>query len=134
MKKSLALIVAGLLGLGLVGTGAADARVSSGHPAAPSFSARCSPAVAGGHIQVLAKVNHAVRGTTFTAAATGAFSGGTAAINLRRAGKSFVAHGKITVPAGQATGPVTVGVTITYGGSPTLVSCISQIRPAGQDT
>ena len=63
-----------------------------------------------------AKVLHPVRGTTFSASAVAHFSSGDVTVQLRRAGKSFVALGKIRVPAGQAAGPVLVDVTIVYGG------------------
>ena len=63
-----------------------------------------------------AKVSHAVRGTTFSATATAHFTTGAVTITLRRAGKSYVAVGKIRVPAGQAAGSVAVDVTIVYGG------------------
>jgi hypothetical protein len=136
MNQRIGLLVAGLLALSLVATGSATAHGLPDQPgtAAPSFHAHCTPAVAGGHIQVQARVEHAVRGTTFTAAATAAFTSGTTAVVLHRAGKSFVARGKLAVPAGQAAGPVTVSVTLVYGGTPTVVTCTSQIGAAGDET
>jgi hypothetical protein len=65
---------------------------------------------------VQAKVLHAVRGTTFSATAIAHFTSGDVTITLRRAGKSFVATGKVRVPAGQST-PVAVDITIVYGGT-----------------
>ena len=59
---------------------------------------------------------HPVRKTSFSAWAVAHFSSGDVKVALRRSGKSFVAHGKIAVPAGQAAGPVVVDVTIVYGG------------------
>ncbi|HEY6014262.1 MAG TPA: hypothetical protein VIU37_09645 [Candidatus Limnocylindrales bacterium] len=64
---------------------------------------------------VQAKVLHATRGTTFSATAVAHFTSGDVTLKLRRAGKSFVAVGKIRVPGDQATN-VKVEVTIVYGG------------------
>jgi len=86
------------------------------------------PARAGGFIKVQAHVIHAVRGKTFGAVASAVFSGGTAQVTLSRAGKAFVAHGKLAVPSAQAAGPVTVNVTITYDGSATVVPCSARIH------
>ncbi len=59
-------------------------------------------------------------------------SGGpSATVDLRRAGKSFVAVGKIPVPSTQPAGPVTVTVTITYDGKDTVLTCTSQINASG---
>jgi hypothetical protein len=78
---------------------------------------------------VQAKVLHPVRGTTFSATAVAHFTGGDVTIQLRRAGKSFVALGKIRVPAGQAAGPVLVDVTIVYGGvTEPVITKTSQIK------
>jgi hypothetical protein len=96
-----------------------------------SLSARCTPAAAGGSIKVQARVLHAARGKTFSATATAPFTGGASTTNLRRAGRSFVAVGKLPVPVAQATGPVIVSVTIVYNGTATVVPCTSQIHPAG---
>jgi len=79
------------------------AKVSTGHPC--------------GKLVVQAKVVHPVKGATFSAKATAHFVvGGDVTVNLRRAGKSFVAVGRIPVPAGEAAGSIKVDVTITYGG------------------
>jgi hypothetical protein len=60
---------------------------------------------------------HPVKGAAFSAKATAHFAGsGDVTVNLRRTGKSFVAVGKIPVPAGEAAGSIKVDVTITYGG------------------
>jgi hypothetical protein len=78
---------------------------------------------------VQAKVKHPARHSTFTAWAVAHFSSGDVKIQLRRAGKSFVAHGKIRVPAGQAAGPVLVDVTIVYGGvTEPIITKTSQIK------
>ena len=136
MKQRLTAATLALLLVGAFGAGAVNAYGPTDHPSGPpsgtqtgkpttnpstphravSFSARCTPAQPGGWIQVQAKVLHATRGKTFTAAAVAAFtsSSSSSSVVLRRAGKSFVAVGKIAVPAGQATGPVIVTVTITY--------------------
>jgi hypothetical protein len=81
-----------------------DAKVTPGHPC--------------GTIHVQAKVNWASKSKTFTASAVAQFGGtvGDVTIQLKRSGKSFVAGGRIPVPAGQAAGPVTVKITIVYGG------------------
>jgi hypothetical protein len=79
---------------------------------------------------VQAKVLHPVRGTTFSASAVAHFTGGlNVTVQLRRAGKSFVALGKIRVPAAQAAGPVLVDVTIVYGGvTQPVITKTSQIK------
>ncbi|HSW43144.1 MAG TPA: hypothetical protein VLM76_11605 [Patescibacteria group bacterium] len=131
-----------LLMVGTLGAGVAGAHGPVHHPSGPpatnpstshravSYSARCTPAFAGGSIKVQARVGHAVRGRSFTATASAAFTGATASVNLRRAGKSFVALGRIPVPAAQAIGPVTVTVTITYDGTSTVRTCTSRIHVA----
>jgi hypothetical protein len=58
----------------------------------------------------------ASRSKTFTASAVAQLLGGDVTIQLRRSGKSFVAGGKIPVPAGQPAGTVVVKITIVYGG------------------
>jgi hypothetical protein len=78
-------------------------QVSAGHPC--------------GTIVVQAKVLHPVKGKAFTASATAHFTTGDVTVPLRRAGKSYVAIGKIRVPAAQPAGSVKVDVTITYGGA-----------------
>jgi hypothetical protein len=81
------------------------------------FRASVTPGHPCGTIKVFARVIHAVRGTTFSASAVAKFTGGDVTIQLRRAGKSYVALGKINVPAGYPTGTsVNVEVTISYGG------------------
>ena len=49
------------------------------------------------------------------------FASGDVSVDLNRHGKSFVAGGKVAVPADQPLGPVAVDVTITYGGVPNAV-------------
>jgi hypothetical protein len=80
---------------------------------------------------VQAKVVWASRSKTFTASAVAHFGGtaGDVTIQLKRSGKSFVAGGKIPVPAGQAAGPVKVDVTIVYGGvAQTVITKTSIIK------
>lgn len=89
----------------------------SATPKVVSFRAKVTPAHSCGTIKVQAKVHHAKRGTTFSAFAVAHFSSGDVTVQLRRAGKSFVAIGKIKVPAAQVTGDVKVDVTIVYGGT-----------------
>jgi hypothetical protein len=72
----------------------------------------------------------ASRSKTFSASATAQFGGsaGDVTIQLRRSGKSFVAGGKIPVPAGQAAGLVPVKVIIVYGGvAQTVITKTSMI-------
>jgi hypothetical protein len=146
MKRLLGPIVAALLVLSVAGAGVASAQSASGHPGgppsgvtpgapanagpAPREVAICTPARAGGSIKVLAHVVHAVRGRTFVAVASATFGGGPVAVNLRRAGRSFTALGKLAVPSTQAAGPVTVHVTITYAGVSTDIPCMARILPA----
>jgi hypothetical protein len=81
-----------------------------------AFQAKVTPGHPCGTIHVQAKVEWANRSKTFTASAVAHFGGGDVTIQLKRTGKSFVAGGKIQVPAGQAAGPVKVDITIVYGG------------------
>jgi len=74
-------------------------------------------------------VLHPIRKTSFSAWAVAHFSSGDVRVALHRSGKSFVAHGKIAVPAGQAAGPVVVDVTIVYGGvTEPVIKETSQIK------
>lgn len=125
MKQRLALAVVAMLAMTIVGTAAVSA-----HRPTLSLGARVTPADAGGSIHVQAKALHATRGTTFSAVAVATFASGDVTVNLRRAGRSFVAVGKIPVPADQPAGPVTVVVTITYGGVDTPFTRTSQISLA----
>jgi hypothetical protein len=95
------------------------------------FGAKVTPGHPCGTIVVQAKVLHPVRGRTFSATATAKFTGagGPVTVNLRRAGRSYVAIGKIRVPADQAVGPVTVEITIVYGGvTEPVIQKIAQIK------
>jgi len=144
-KQRLAGLTVALLMVGTLGAGVVSAHGPAHHPSGPpatnpaisqravSYSARCTPAFAGGSIKVLARVGHAVRGRTFTATASAAFTPPTPTVNLRRAGRSFVALGRIPVPAGQAAGPVTVTVTIIYDGTPNVLTCTSRIHLVDAD-
>jgi hypothetical protein len=94
-----------------------------------AFGARVTPGHPCGTINVQAKVLHPIRGTTFSATATAHFKSGDVTIRLRRAGKSFVGHGKIRVPADQPAGPVLVDITIVYGGvTEPVITKTSQIH------
>jgi hypothetical protein len=124
MKRMLRPIAGGILVLSLFGAGTASAQP------VPQFAVTCTPAAIGGSIHVQARVIHAVKGKTFVAVASAPLTGGTAAVNLRRAGKSFVAVGKIAVPSTQTAGTVPVTVTITYNGVATVVPCTSRIHTA----
>jgi hypothetical protein len=89
-----------------------------------TFGAKVTPGHPCGTINVQAKVLHPVRGTSFSASAVAHFAssaGGDVTVQLRRAGKSFVAVGKIRVPAGQPAGVVNVDIRIVYGGAAPVV-------------
>jgi hypothetical protein len=88
---------------------------------ATSFVAMASAAQPGGALHIVAKAKHATRGTDFSATAVVHFASGDVSVDLNRHGKSFVAGGKVAVPADQPLGPVAVDVTITYGGVPNAV-------------
>jgi hypothetical protein len=88
---------------------------------ATSFVAKASAAQPGGALHIVAKAKHATRGTDFSATAVVHFASGDVSVDLNRHGKSFVAGGKVAVPADQPLGPVAVDVTITYGGVPNAV-------------
>jgi hypothetical protein len=88
---------------------------------------KATPSHPCGTIQVLAKVRHPVRGTSFSASATAHFASGDITVSLRRSGKSYVAHGKIPVPGGQPEGAVGVDISITYGGVTTIIKTTSEI-------
>jgi hypothetical protein len=107
--------VVGLLLVALI------APVASAARPAPSFVGKASAGNPDGAIHLLAKVKHAVRGSTFSATATVHFASGDVVVNLTQRGKSFVAGGKAAVPADQPVGTVAVDITITYNGVPTAV-------------
>ena len=109
--------VVGLLLVALI------APVASAARPAPSFRAHSSAAAPGGSLKVLAKVVFAASGSTFSASATVHFGGATrdVTVDLTRRGRSFVAGGKVPVPADQPLAPVAVDVTITYNGTPYAV-------------
>lgn len=115
--------VVGLLLVALI------APVASAARPAPSFVGKASAAVAGGNLKLLAKVKHAVRGKEFSATAVVYFAGSTETVTLNQRGKSFVARGKVAVPADQPVGPVVVEVTITYDGTPSTVAFNARIQP-----
>ena len=125
MRRAAFAVVAGLIVVALV------APVAAAVQPAPSFVAKSSAAAPSGALHLLAKVNHAVRGKTFTASAVVHFGGitGDVTVTLNQRGKSFVAGGKVAVPADQPLGPVVVDVTITYDGTPTLVTFNAKIQP-----
>ena len=124
MRRAAFAVVTGLMLVALVAPA-----VSAARPA-PSFVGKASAAVPGGALHILAKVKHAVRGTDFSAAATVHFASGDVTVDLNRRGRSFVAGGRVPVPADQPTGPVAVDVTITYGGAPNAVpTFMARIQP-----
>jgi hypothetical protein len=102
--------------------------VDAARPAA-SFTARANHAQQGGHMQVRAKVKHAVRGSTFSATAVVHFASGDVTVEMTRNGKSFNSRAKVDVPADQPVGPVAVDVTVTYNGVPTVVTTEGTVMP-----
>ena len=60
-------------------------------------------------------VKHPLKRTSFSATAVVHFASGDVSVDLRRAGRSFVARVRVPVAADEALGPVSVDVTITYG-------------------
>ncbi|MEP7159284.1 MAG: hypothetical protein ABI797_07635 [Chloroflexota bacterium] len=124
MRRAAFAVVTGLMLVALV------APVVSAARPATSFVARASAGVPGGALHIQAKVKHAVRGTDFSATATVHFASGDVTVDLKRRGKSFVAGGKVPVPADQPVGEVAVDVTITYGGLPNAVpTFMAKIQP-----
>ncbi len=115
MRRIALAIVSGLMIVALMAPS-----VLAAQPAT-SFVAKASAAQPGGAIHLVAKAKHAARGTDFSATATVHFASGDVTVDLNRHGKSFVAGGKVAVPADQPLGPVAVDVTITYGGVPNAV-------------
>jgi hypothetical protein len=102
-----------------------SASVRSG---AQTLTGKVTPGHPCGSIQVQAKVLHPTRGTSFKATATAHFASGDVTITLRRSGRSFVALGKIAVPGGQPAGKVMVDISITYGGTTTVLKTASAIN------
>lgn len=90
--------------------------VVSAHSKSTAYVAKASSAAPGEMLNVLAKVSHSTRGSTFSASAVVHFADGDATLNLANRGRSFVAGGRALVPADQPLGTVGVDVTITYNG------------------
>lgn len=127
MRRFGTLAVVTLALVAMFGTTATAAR-----PAA-SLVARANHAAQGGHLHVMARVRHAVRPNAFSASATVHFASGDATVDLKRHGRSFVAGGKVAVPADQPVGPVSVDVSITYGAATTVVTATGVIQPPDPD-
>lgn len=101
---------------------------------ATSFVAKASAGAPGGHLHVMAKVKHPVRGSTFSASAVVHFASGDVTVSLNRHGKSFVAGAKVAIPADQPLGTVAVDVTITYNLVATPVPAFNaKIEPDATD-
>ena len=116
MRRVALAIVSGLMIVALMAPSVLAARPAT------SFVAKASAAHPGGAIHLIAKAKHATRGTDFSATATVHFASGDVTVDLFRRGKSFVAGGKVAVPADQPIGPVAVDVTITYNAVPNAVA------------
>lgn len=111
MRRTGIIAVIALLLVALVGSSVA-ARPDT------SFRARAGVGEQGGTMLVKAKVLHRVKGTSFSASAVVKFASGTAKVDLKRVGKSYVARLRVPVLVDEAIGDVPVDVTITYGGVP----------------
>ena len=109
MKRLGALAVVTLACVALFGSTALAAQ-----PAA-TFAAHANHAAQGGSLLVTARVNHAVRASTFSATAVVHFASGDVSVTLKRHGHSFNAGARVAVGATEAIGPVAVDVTINYG-------------------
>ncbi len=116
-----------ILALFLIGAVAATSLAARPMPA---FQAHAGAGHVGGAITVTGKVIHAVRGTDFAASATVHFSNGDVTVALKRSGKSFKAGARVPVPAGAASGPVTVDVSITYGATLAVITTHTKVKPA----
>jgi hypothetical protein len=81
----------------------------------PAYSVTVGQAKAGGAFLVTAKVRFTVPGTAFSASATAHLGTTPVTIALKRQGRSFVASGKVAVPADLAAGLYDVEVRILYG-------------------
>lgn len=127
MRRVALAIVSGLMIVALMAPAVLAARPAT------SFVAKASAAQPGGAIHLIAKAKHATRGTSFTATATVHFASGDVTIDLIRRGKSFVAGGKVPVPADQPLGPVEVDVVITYDGLPNDVATFNAKVVADDD-
>lgn len=108
MRRSVTTFVMALLLVALIGTTVAA------RPAT-SFVARAGVAEQGGTMRVMAKVKHPTKRTPYSATAIVHFASGDVAVELRRAGKSYVAAVRVPVAADEALGAVPVEVTIVYG-------------------
>jgi hypothetical protein len=115
--------LAALLLLTVVGGAAVAAKPT------PTMVARAGAGHPGGSIHIVAKVKHPVRPNTFAAVAVAHFPTGDVAVNLRRAGRSFTAVGRVAVPDDATAGPVSIDVTISYAGTDTLVNTTGKVRP-----
>jgi hypothetical protein len=127
MRRVALAIVSGLMIVALMAPSVLAARPAT------SFVAKSSAGNPGGAIHLVAKAKHATRGTDFSATATVHFASGDVTVDLSRRGKSFVAGGKVAVPADQPLGPVAVDVTITYGGVPNAVPTFDAQIVADED-
>jgi len=115
MRRVALAIVSGLMIVALMAPTVLAARPAT------SFVAKSSAAQPGGALHLIAKAKHATRGTDFSATATVHFASGDVIVELTRRGKSFVAGGRVAVPADQPLGPVAVDVVITYDALPNAV-------------
>jgi hypothetical protein len=96
---------------------------------AASFVARAGTAEQGGSLHVRAKVKHAVRTNTFSASAVVHFASGDVSVTLKRHGRSYTANGRVPVAADETLGPVSVDVTIEYGGTTQTLTVEGTIVP-----
>jgi len=109
MRRSAVAAILSLLLVALVGSSVSAARPDA------TFGARANHAQQGGALKIVAKVKHPVKRTAFSATAVVHFATGDVSIELRRAGRSFVARARVPVAVDAALGPVSIDVTINYG-------------------
>ncbi len=120
MRRIGSIAVIALVLVALVGT------TVSARPT-PSISGRAGVGAQGGSMLITAKVRHAAKRAPFSAVAEVYFAGSIddplvvpVDVELKRAGRSFVARTRVSVPDDQAVGPVDVRIVITYGVDPAV--------------
>lgn len=92
-----------------------------------------SSAPQGGSLKVKVRVAHPAKGVAFSVRAAASLATGAVPIDLRRSGSSFVATGRIPVPATQPAGTVSVVILVRYGATTRMIVRTVLIRPARGD-
>ena len=98
-----------------------------------TFTAKTNTAQQGGQLRLVAKVKHALRGSTFGATAVVHFASGDVTVALKRHGKSFVAAAAVPVGSDETPGAVPVDVTVTYNGSDEEVETEGTVEANDED-